>query len=94
MQSTAESSGQYSEYASVFSEGYYSEDRQQDQVVRYSSDANLVSSDSSKSSGAEPSQNLAWVRITLHRAEGLRRRENGENPDVVATVRSLSTIPT
>jgi hypothetical protein len=95
MRSTAESSGQYSEYASEYSEEYYSEGRQHDQV-RYSSDANLVTSDSrweSKSAGAEPSQNFAWVRITLDRAEGLRRRENGDNPDVVATVRSLSTIP-
>ena len=38
-------------------------------------------------------QTYAWVRITLDRAEGLRLRENGEKPDIVATVRSLSTIP-
>jgi hypothetical protein len=46
-----------------------------------------------KSDTLTMTQTYAWVRITLDRAEGLRLRENGEKPDVVATVRSLSTIP-
>ena len=80
-----------SEYSEDFS---YSDDRRQTIRSRSSIDEYETSPDVKLAAPTSYSeQAYAWVRITLDRAEGLRQRENGENPDVVATVRSLSTIP-
>ena len=91
--STTESGDQHTDYASEYSEDYsYSEERE-DRQFTYPDDPNQGPVDKRWESGGDLPPNYAWVRITLDRAEGLRLRENGENPDVVATVRSLSTIP-